>query len=395
MFTIDVQPFASDALEDAMRLAQTKALNSFTFSDCLNYLNYAWSDLYSQLALVDEGYYSRTIQLTKKLTKLPAIVKNTVKVYRAQSPIGYNRQVYRESGQNDLNASGTYHISGTDLWCPDAEKAVIWLNYVPQPPMLFFTHHNRDPKLVEDIARKVDVNFSLYRLRGFDVNGDEVDLTDGPQYDITGAEIHKPASINVVRWVIEHKITQEQTELSINNEEDPNWQVYYICCDFPYIFVSYRHAITEEHLSGFFTKDMEFVEYNPFAFTGRNSNVEYVSVKWNDKTGLGVTIKDWNEMKEVKYIDPVDDIEKSKFEPQLKELGWTPDTRLIYPAPEMYRYLVARLADKFSALNESNILGVQKELTEARWAFQAFIEKDKSAWKRIDNVNGPTIADWL
>ena len=40
MLQVDVCPFASDALEDAMRLAQTKALNSYTFSDCLNYLNY-------------------------------------------------------------------------------------------------------------------------------------------------------------------------------------------------------------------------------------------------------------------------------------------------------------------------------------------------------------------
>ena len=77
------------------------------------------------------------------------------------------------------------------------------------------------------------------------------------------------------------------------------------------------------------------------------------------------------------------------------ELGWTPDTKLVYPAPEVYRYLVARLAEKFSALNESNIMGVQSELADARFAFQAFLKKDKSAWERMRNVNPATVTDWL
>jgi hypothetical protein len=98
---------------------------------------------------------------------------------------------------------------------------------------------------------------------------------------------------------------------------------------------------------------------------------------WNDKTGMGVVIKDYNDGAKI------------------KELGWTPDTMLIYPAPEMYRLLVARLADKFSALNESSVMGVQKELIEATYSFDNFIKKDKSAWQRIDNVNGPTVADLL
>ena len=79
----------------------------------------------------------------------------------------------------------------------------------------------------------------------------------------------------------------------------------------------------------------------------------------------------------------------------IKELGWTPDTILDYPCPEMYRYLVARLADKFSALNESNVMGVQKELVEAKYAFEAYLDKNKSAWQRINNVNPATIADYL
>ena len=81
--------------------------------------------------------------------------------------------------------------------------------------------------------------------------------------------------------------------------------------------------------------------------------------------------------------------------PVIKELGWTPDTRLVYPDPVVYRYLVARLAEKFAALNESNIMGVQSELVDARFAFHAFLKKDKSAWDRIRNVTPATITDWL
>ena len=80
---------------------------------------------------------------------------------------------------------------------------------------------------------------------------------------------------------------------------------------------------------------------------------------------------------------------------KVKELGWTPDTKLVYPAPEVYRYLVARLAEKFASLNESNIMGVQSELVDARFAFQAFLKKDKSAWERMRNVNPASITDWL
>jgi hypothetical protein len=80
---------------------------------------------------------------------------------------------------------------------------------------------------------------------------------------------------------------------------------------------------------------------------------------------------------------------------QIKELGWTPDSMLIYPAPEAYRLLVATLADKLSALNESNVMGVSKELVEAKYAFMNFLKRDKSSWVRINNVTGPTIGDML
>jgi len=355
MLQINVQPYASDALEDAMRLAQTKALNSYSFSDCINYLNYTWMDIYQRCAQMDEGYYSETVQLTQRLTKLPPYVKNSIRIYAAQQPIGFNRDIFRASGYNDLQGVGTYHISGFDLYCPDAERRTVWLNYIPMQPMLFFTRNNRDPKLHDTYTRVENDQYNLYTL----------DRTGG-----TYVLRHKNSS-----YAGSHDM---DITASLNHGE--HWDLIYLTCDYPYIFVTYHHTLTDEYHSGFFRdilNNAEFIEYNPFAFTGRNSNVEYIDAKWNDKTGLGVVIIDHND------------------QDRIKELGWTPDTLLIYPAPELYRLLVARLADKFAAFNESSMMGVSKELVEAQYAFDNFLKKDKSAWQRIDNVNGPTVADLL
>ena len=40
-------------------------------------------------------------------------------------------------------------------------------------------------------------------------------------------------------------------------------------------------------------------------------------------------------------------------------------------------------------------MGVQSELADARFAFFAFLKKDKSAWERMRNVNPATATDWL
>jgi hypothetical protein len=173
-------------------------------------------------------------------------------------------------------------------------------------------------------------------------------------------------------------------------EIEPEWLMTSLICDFPYVFVSYKNRYTDEYYSGFYRglpDNNEWIEYNPFAFTGRNSSVEYIRAKWNDKTGLGVIINDWNDT----YVDEDDGLTK----PRIKELGWTPDTLLVYPAPEMYRLLIARLADKFAQFNESTMMAVTKSLVEAEFAFKQFIGKDKSAWARIDNVNGANVNDWL
>lgn len=395
MLQIDVTPYASDALEDAMRLAQTKALNSYSFSDCMQHLNNAWSDIYNRLAMIDAGYYSTCVRITQKLTRLPPFVKNCVSVFSARQLNDFNRQVYRPARNTDMCSSGTYMISGNDLYVPDADRKVVWLEYVPQPQQIFFTHHNRDPKIIpfaytksENVARlkdefvpRYEALYNLYQLHGYDENGNEV------------VDWDKDKLRTIVTWKLVHRADptnyEDVTDNIIRECDDGKWYVTFISCKYPYIFVSYEHSITGEHYSGFFTKNMEWTEYNPFAYTGLNSNVEYIKVNWNDKTGMGVTVQDYNDI-----IDENDD-ENGNGMPRVKELGWTPDTKLIYPDPVVYRYLVARLADKLSALNESNVMGVQKELVEAEYAFEAFVNKNKAGFTRILNVNPITAGDLL
>lgn len=474
MLQVDICPFASDALEDAMRLAQTKSLNSYTFSDCLNFLNYVWADIYSQICMIDSGYYSRTVQLRQKLTKLPKFVRNTVMVYHAQTQTDYNRLIYRQSGETDQIASQTYRISGTDLWCPDAERTKVFLEYCPSPSQIFFTHHNRDPKLYPDGHDIIRSNiYNLWRLE------------NDKGYNISDKQVTQEQIASCAHWYLKHRANPDIPDNDITDyivrEEDPEsgkWELKYISCDYPYIFCSYQNKITGEWHSGFFDKNMEWTDYNPFEWTGRNDNVEYLDCRYNDKTGMGVIVRDWNDfdvkllnterlpeqkdsvifvenyfeykatdgtvlkltqgywynryatdfnyekvpevteypaspdhgdvvnLNGVLYrystetdrwteVDNIKRVAQKEENPRVKELGWTPDTKLIYPAPEVYRYLVARLAEKFSALNESNIMGVQSELADARFAFQAFLKKDKSAWERMRNVNPATITDWL
>lgn len=477
MLQVDICPYASDALEDAMRLAQTKSLNSYTFSDCINFLNYVWSDIYSQICTIDAGYYSKTVRLTSKLTKLPKFVKNSILVYSAQSPLDCNRLIFRQSGDTDMLSDLTYRISGTDLWCPDAERRRVWFEYCPQPAQIFFTHNNRDPKIYPDGHDTVRNNiYNLYTLNFYKVVGDTAAEIDINSPATTGEQI---ASVNKIvkkhRNAVSGIPDEDITEIIIREaDENGQWQLKYITCNYPYIFCSYQHNITGEWCSGFFDKNMEWTDFNPFAWTGKNDNVEYLDCQYNDKTGLGVIVKDWNDLVitlsntdklpvqanviiyvenyfEYKatdstvlkmtqgywynkyandysyekvpntapsspvlndvYLDGTQlkryngstwnntncdkTIAQKSTSPKVKELGWTPDTKLVYPAPEVYRYLVARLAEKFSALNESNVMGVQSELLDAKFAFQAFLKKDKSAWEHIRNVNPATITDYL
>jgi hypothetical protein len=328
-------------------------------------------DVYQRINQMDSGYYSITVPLTQRITRLPPFVKNTIIVYAAQSPVGYNREVFRSSGLNDLQGIGTYAISGFDLYCPDALRRTVWLNYIPIQQQIFFTQFNRDPKLYDAYTFVRNTTYNLYTLRA--MRG----LASIPIATASQAELK-----SVTKWTLEHRnlATPEINDITASLDHGEGWRICYIHCDFPYIFVTWQHDITGEYHSGFYPDIIttsEFVEYNPFAFTGRNSNVEYLDAKWNDKTGLKAVIIDHND------------------QDRIKELGWTPDTLLVYPAPEVYRYFVAKIADKLSALNESNVAGVGKELVEATFAFDNFLAKDKSSWSRIRNVNGPSVADLL
>jgi len=398
MLQIDITPYASDALEDAMRLAQTKALNSYTFSDCMNFLNYAWADIYKKIANIDSGYYSRCVRITKKLTHLPPYVQNCVKVFAARQLNDFNRQDYRPARHSDMCSAGSYMISGMDLYVPDADRKIMWLEYVPQPEQIFFTHHNRDPKIIptaytrhigEDVTTYelndkpvYDVLYNLYTLKGYSETGEEIDIKECTREQLADIKVWKLVSR------VNSEYADDITEYIQRECEEGTWIIRYVCCKYPYIFVSYEHSITGEHYSGFFDKEFNWNEYNPFAYTGQNSNVEYVKTSWNDKTGMGVRIQDYNDI-------ITDEDDNSNGMPRVKELGWTPDTKLIYPAPDVYRYLVARLADKLAALNESNVMAVQKELVEAEYAFEAFLNKNKAGFSRIQNVNPMTVGDML
>ena len=395
MLQVDVIPYASDALEDAMRLAQTKSLNSYSFSDCMQHLNNTWSDIYNRLAMIDAGYYSTCVRITQKLTHLPPFVKNCVKVFAARQLTDYNRQIYRPARNTDMCSSGTYMISGNDLYVPDADRKIVWMEYVPQPQQIFFTHYNRDPKVIafaytrsEGVSSlkaehlpQYNTLYNLYRLHGYDAGDNEV------------LDWNREKLRTIKTWKLVHRADatnyEDITDNVIRECDDGEWFVTFISCKYPYIFISYEHSITGEHISGFLTRDLEWIDYNPFAYTGLNSNVEYIKVGWNDKTGMGVTIQDYNDI-----INENDD-ENGNGMPRVKELGWTPDTKLIYPDPVVYRYLVARLADKLSALNESNVSAVQKELIEAEYAFEAFVNKNKAGFTRIQNVNPITAGDLL
>ena len=392
MFQVDIIPYASDALEDAMRLAQTKALNSYTFSDCMSYLNYAWSDIYKRIAMIDSGYYSKPVRITSKLTHLPPYVQNCVKVFSARQLTDFNRQVYRHARNTDMCSSGSYTISGMDLYVPDAEVKTVWLEYVPQPEQIFFTYHNRDPKIIPTayetkVLKEAPVYedlYNLYKLIGYNEQEEPIDIKSCTREQLAGIKTWK--LVHRVNDTYFEDITEYvHKECDIDNGE---WLVRYICCKYPYIFISYEHSVTGEHYSGFLDKELNWIEFNPFAYTGQNSNVEYIKTSWNDKTGMGVCVQDYNDI-----ID--DEDSNSNGMPRVKELGWTPDTKLIYPDPVVYRYLVARLADKFAALNESSVMAVQKELVEAEYAFDAFLNKNKGGFTRITNVNPVTVGDLL
>jgi hypothetical protein len=366
--------FASDAIEDAQRIAKVNAFNSKTYSEILSYLNLAWKTIYQRIVMIDSGFYAKTIRLTDKQTRLPPFVKNVVRVYAAPQANMFNREPFREAGQTDMLSRNTFFVSGFDIYCPEARVRSVWCEYVPVEEHLSYTLHNRDPKILEAYTPPVhwDANnkqkYGHYTLDYVPAAG-----TAAAKYYLTSR--------------IDHNKRMDITEMfNMSNDMESGDSIRYdaipssIICDFPYIFVTYYNAVVDECVSGYYIdvlNDHAFNMYNPFEFTGRASNVEYIAASFNDKTGMGVVVKDHDDNN------------------RYKEMGFTNDSLIQYPSSECFDLLVAMLANEFAAGNESTVMQAANRLVEAKYNFEAFLEKNKASWKRITNINTQSFGDLL
>lgn len=379
---MELRSYASDLLEDAMVLAQAKALNSFSFRDTINTLTELWGYCYERMAQIDSGYYSRTIRLTSKLTTLPAHVKNAVRVYSSREQVGFVRRLYVQAGMNDLNGPRSFHISGNDIYCYDADIRQVYCEYVPEPPFVTFTKNNRDPRIVwrpivgqmpnqddPPANESVQRNMGMYRLWG--------DRFDQPK-DNTAEAILARINDKAVPLQFEHRATGSKVDCSASVRRD-GWSIVSFIIDNPWVFISYMDDITgecESYVSKGMLTHMPADKYNPFDYQGRGSNVQFVSAKYNDYTGMGVVV-----------LDLSDGL--------YKEMGWTPDTLMVYPSRIMYNYMVATMAQRFAALNGSTIMAVEMAVISAADEMGMWLKKNKSAWGRADNVTGPQLSDFL
>ncbi len=347
--------FASDILEAAMELAQSKSLNSYSFRDCMNWMTELWQNCYERIAQIDDGYYSKTVRLTERLTHLPPFVRNTIKVYAARDQLDAPRRIYRASSMSDLTSYGTYHISGFDLYCPDATSRIMWLEYTPEPPFITYTKNNRDPRVLQPPA---PIPPALPQRYG----GFQITESFGP-HRYTATSLYDPTVSIDITTILER----------------PDQTIISLIFDSPYVFVSYSDDKTGDW-SSWIMKDIfehtDRVFFNPFDFLGRPSRVKYCSVKWNDYTGMGCIVEDQETNR-------------------ILELGWTPDTVMFYPSPIMRNYLVANMAKKFADLNGAQVMAVESEVVSAQYQIANFLARDKSAWFRMDRVVGPTMGDLL
>jgi len=401
--------YGSDVITNAHSLAQMPVMNSYTFRDLFHLLNQYWRITYERICQLDPGFFSQTIKLTDELTHLPPFVMNTLSVYRARSPQGWNRQVYRAAGAKDLQAVGTYRISGNDLFCWDTKFCDIWCEFVPLPNKIFFTAGNRNPPILDPVittlqptvpraqAPKKYWKYGRYRFRKM--------MNDVTEVDMFGDDTHL-ADVDFTYQLINLGDSSDVIDISdyiaYNHTGDENpWSLQNIYFDYPYAFASY-YSYAEDRWRSVIYKDLlmapEASPYNCFDYKGKDSNVRFFDAHYDDDTGMGVTILD--------YDDPLnpeltaDDIGQDKYladwgNYKLKELGFTPDSRLRFPQPCVFDWLVAKLAERLSLKNETQLLEIQEALDVAEHEMALFLPKNKSAWHRVDNITGPRIIDFL
>lgn len=367
---MQLKSYASDLLEDAMILAQTKAMNSFSFRDTINSLTELWGYCYERIAQIDPGYYSCVIRLTEKLTRLPSCVKSVIRVFSSRELNNFDRKIYKVSGMNDLRSPWTYHVSGREVYCFDADIRPVWLEYLPEPPLVTFTKDNRNAKVLE--REKIPVKelpryFGVYEL----VRG-----TNTPD--------------EYTSFVFQHRSDTTKTIDLTEKLMKEDCTVVSFILDCPWAFITYKSNTMGEYAS-FLISDllgaMSMERYNPYDFTGRGSNIEYLKVRYNDYTGMEAVVLDHEDLYQPEPVD--------EPRPRCKVLGWTPDTLLCYPSRVMYNYMVATLAQRFAALNGSTVMAVELALANANDEMGQWMKKDKSAWMRANNVTGPTISDFL
>lgn len=376
--------YASDLLEDAMNLAQTKAINSFSFRDTFNTLTELWGYCYERIALIDPGYFSKTIRLTKEVTHLPPCVKNTIRVYSARDVVGFSRKIFKEAGMNDLTAPLTFHVSGNDIYCKDVTLRTVWCEYIPEPCTVFFTKNNRDPKMLwqpgqdkkEPIWDQIE-NANHTAIVGHRLSTRGSNNRRFKFWELVGEGSPIDQQVFVFRNLVDTQADRiDKTDFIVRQGYD----IRAFILDFPYLFITYQQQGTDDYES-YIIKDLlsespSIDRYNAFDYSGRGTNVMFMTAKYNDYTGLGVSVYD-------------------KADGSVKELGWTPDTKMIYPSRIMYNYMVATLAQRFAAMNGSTVMAVELALVNAQEEMGNWMKKNKSAWVRANNVVGPTLGDWM
>jgi len=365
--------YVSSAIVAAQESAQMKACNSFSYRELRFILRTEWQYLFSDLTKIDPGYFSLVRRLTHKKTTLPSYIRNSLSVFRTPTaePYGKGRIKYKQSSVSDMEATGTFNISGMDLYVPDVERYPnLWLEYIPQTPDLSFTKWNRDPKILDSFTP----TFPKRQLFGMNhVLEETLDATGKKVWTLTD-RFHSSVVMDITHliepagWTVDTYIASDSRVLA----------------DFPFIWVTryrdpgdnlgvqYRTVFIENPLNNERT-----YRYNAFDYTGRGTNVRLLDVKHNDETGEYIRIEDMND------------------NGKIKELGWTADTLITFPSPLVSNLLICRLAIRFAGRNQSQLAHVISEEERAYIAVKEDMKVNKAAFDRIERVEGMSILDFL